>query len=318
MDEDPTSPITAYRWFQVVPGGRLAGARDVVWPAGRPLQARHVGQAITSERSTIWPPLSSLLWKALGGWERAGVALAAVIALVVLGLVAGPVIAGVVAGAAMALGWKMARCRQGLAEAIIGVSAGVLVVCAVLLAVGAVWLFVDAGFAAAGGRWDPTARGVGAGVACVVMAAAVGGLLVLYLRPPGAADHVCPAPPRRVGARWIPECGIYGYRTLPLAARAASREWAVTTPVVLARVSLWGTVYPYSDGYRVGWARIEALYDDGSGQVEVPAAAYGLAVELLPGDIASTVAARRPRAALVVLAAGEALRGWATRRTERR
>lgn len=114
----------------------------------------------------------------------------------------------------------------------------------------------------------------------------------------------------------IPGCGVFGYRTLRLAARAVSREWAVTAPVVLARVSLWGTVYLYSDGYRAGWARIEVLYDDGSGQVEVPAAAYGLAVELMPGDI-STVA-RRPRAALVVLAAGEALRGWATRRRERR
>ncbi len=318
MDEDPTSPITAYRWFQVVPGGGLAGARDVVWPAGPPLQARHVGQAITSERSTCRPPLSSLLWKALGRWERAGVALVAVTALVVLGQVAGPVISGVVAGAAMALGWQMARRRQGLAEAITGVSAGVLVVCAVLLAVGAVWLFVDAGLAATGGRWDPTARAVGAGVACAVMAAAVAGLLLLYFHPPGGADHVCPAPPRRLGARWIPECGIYGYRSLSLAARAASREWAVTAPVVLARVSLWGAVYLYSDGYRAGWARIEALYDDGSGQVEVPAAAYGLAVEVLPGDIASTVAARRPRAAVVVLAVGDALRGWATRRTERR
>lgn len=104
-----------------------------------------------------------------------------------------------------------------------------------LAVLGAVWLFVDAGLAATGGRWDPTARAVGAGVACAVMASAVVGLLVLCFRSPGGADHVCPAPLRRVGARWIPECNIYGYRSLPLAARAASREWAVAAPVVLPR-----------------------------------------------------------------------------------
>lgn len=317
MDEDPSSPITAYRWFQVVPDGRLAGARDVVWPVGGPLQARHVGQVLTSERSTLRPPLSSLVWGALGHWERAVSALVGVAVLVALGVMAGPVIAGVVVTAVVALGWRMARRRHGLADAIIGVSAGVLGVCAALLAAGAVWLFAEAGLAADGGRWEAAGRGLGAGVACSVMAAAVVGLLALYFRPPGGADHVCPAPPRRVGARWIPECGIYGYRTLDLAVRAASREWALAAPVVLARVSLWGRVFPYSDGYRAGWASIEVLYDDDAGQVEVPAAAYGLRVESLPGGFARVVT-RRPLPVRGVLAAGEALRGWATEREEQR
>lgn len=317
MDEDLTSPITAYRWFQVVPGGGLAGARDVVWPTDRPLLARHMGQVITSEPSATRPALSSLLWEALTSSERAAVALVLAGVLVALGLVAGPAIAGIVGGGVVALAWQTSRRHQGLADAIVRVSAGVLAVCAVLLAAGAAWLFADAGLALRGHGRSSAPRAIGAGMAVAAMASAVAGLLVLYFRPPGGADHVCPAPPRRVGARWIPECGIYGYRTLPLAARAVSREWALAAPVVLARVSLWGRVFPYSAGYRAEWARIEVLYDEGTGQVEVPAAAYGVGVEPLASDLIAPVT-NRQRPLRAALAASEVLRRWAERRKEQR
>lgn len=317
MDDNPTTPITAYRWFQVLPGGKLAGARDVIWPTDAALQARHVGQVIASERSAARPPLSSLVWTALSRVERALASLVGIGVLVAFGLAAGPVIPGIITGVVAALGWEMARRRLGLAEAIVRVSGIVLGVCAVLLAVGAVWLFVDAGLAASVGHSESTWRGIGGGLACAVMASGIAELLVLYFRPSGGEDHACPAPPPRVGARWIPECGIYGYRTLALAARAASREWAVAAPMVLARVRLWGTVFPYSDGYRAGWARIDALYDDRSGQVEVPAAAYGVAVEPTPEGLASPTA-KGPRAVRTALAAGERLRCWADQRREPR
>lgn len=306
----PAGPITAYRWFQITGGGVLAGARDVPWPTDRPLRAHHVGDTITSERSGMRPPLASVLCAALPGPQRPLAVLAGVGILVALALTAGPVIAGVVAAAAAALGWQIARRHQGLADAVMRVSAGVLACCAAILAAAGVWLLVDAGLAASTDRWDATGRGVGGGVACWVMAGPIVGLLAVYFRPPGGSEHVCPSPPRRFLARWTPECGIYAYRSLPLAARAARREWALAAPVVLARVSLWGRVFPYSAGYRAQWARIECLYDDASGQVEVPAAAYGVAVEPLPAGLALP-AARGPATLRKVLSAAEGLRRWA-------
>lgn len=309
----PAGPITAYRWFQVTAGGVLAGARDVPWPTDRPLQARHVGDTITSERSGTRAPLFSVLCAALPGPQRALGVLVGVGVLVASGLTAGPVIAGLLAAAVAALGWQIARRHQGLADAVMRVSGGVLACCAAILAAAGVWLFVDAALAANADRWGATGRGICAGVACAVMTTAIVGLLSLYFRPPGGAEHVCPAPPRRLGARWVPECGIYAYRSLPQAARAASKEWAMAAPVVLARVSLWGRVFPYSAGYRAQWARIECLYDDASGQVEVPAAVYGIGVEPLPTGL-SPPASGGPRMVRLVVSAAEGLRRWAERR----
>lgn len=310
--EQPGGPIIGYRWFQVLDGGVLAGARGVPWPPDQPLRAEHVGDMATSEHPRR-PPLSSVVWAALKPSERSTAGLAAAGVLVAVGLSAGPVIAGVVTAAVVALGWQMARRRQGLADAIVRVSGEVLVGCAALGSAGGVWLAADAGLAAGTSHWGATGRGFGAALACWVTAGAITGLLVGYFRTPGGDKHVCPSPPRRLGARWVPECGIYAYRTLPLAARAAGREWPLTAPVVLARVSLWGRVFPYSAGYRAAWSRIEALYDDASGHVEVPAALYGFAMEPLPSGLA-VPATRGPRTARAVMSTAEQVRAWALRR----
>lgn len=91
--------------------------------------------------------------------------------------------------------------------------------------------------------------------------------------------HRCPAPAPRFIGRWTPACGIYAYNDLARAAAGSRGAWVATRPVVVAKVVLWGTVYEHRWGYRAEHARIEALYDDGRGHVEVPAARYGVPVE---------------------------------------
>lgn len=109
---------------------------------------------------------------------------------------------------------------------------------------------------------------------------------------PGARPgHRCPAPAPRFIGRWTPSCGIYAYNELSRAATGSRGAWVTTSPIVLAKVLLWGTVYVHRWGYRAEHARIEALYDDGSGQVEVPAARYGVAVEPPPDGLRSVPAA---------------------------
>ena len=102
-------------------------------------------------------------------------------------------------------------------------------------------------------------------MAFAVMAAAMIALLGIYIHPLRAPKDRCPAPPRRLIARWVPECGIHGYRSLELAVEGAAREWTLQRPLIIARVSLWGRVFPYSDGFRAEWGRIDELFDDGSG-----------------------------------------------------
>lgn len=81
-------------------------------------------------------------------------------------------------------------------------------------------------------------------------------------------------------------CGFYSYRTLAAAAHAAAAERRWGAPIVLAAVSSWGAVYEHTDGFRSEWARVNVLYDDGSGVVERAAARYGLTT--LPDSVSGT------------------------------
>jgi hypothetical protein len=103
--------------------------------------------------------------------------------------------------------------------------------------------------------------------------------------------HRCPAPAARFAGRWTPACGIYAYNDVARAVAGTQGAWVSACPVVVAKVLLWGDVYVHRWGYRAEHARIEALYDDGRGHVELPAARYGVPVEPYPVTLRSPPAA---------------------------
>lgn len=154
----------------------------------------------------------------------------------------------------------------------------------------AVFLLVVLGLYAAGHQPDPSAapmtwaRGLAiVGAAALYALFGMGfGYPVFAAIAPRRRAHRCPARPRRLLPSRRAVCGIYSYRTLAAAARAAATERGRGGPIVLATVSVWGAVYEHTGGFRSQWARINVLYDDGSGIVELPAARYGLLTAAAP------------------------------------
>lgn len=310
---DNPGPLVAYRWFQVLDDGILAGARNVAWPPGEPLHAEHVTTSVFAERPDgAGPvPLTSVVWAALRPAEQVAGAIVVSGLAVAVAAPAGRVAMAVAAASAVALWWQVFYRHRALNDAVLRICAVLLGLFAVALAVTGVWLLVLLAWTAQTDGWaDHRVAAAGAAaVACAAMAAAVVALGAMFARP-RPPRHDCPVPPRRLIARWAPECGIYAYRTLPAAAQAATREHLADRQVLIARVMLWGRLFPYSDGFRSEWARIDTLFDDGSGHVEIPAARYRTDVEAWPAAVTAPAADRTPRPKT----SGSRLRAWAERR----
>ncbi len=307
-------PQVAYRWFQVRHDGILAGARNVAWPPGEALHAEHVATSVFSERpeGAGLVPLLSVVWAALRPGEQVAAALTVGGLAVVVAAPAGRVAMAVAAASAVALWWQVFYRHRSLNDAVLRVCAVLLGLFAVASAVTVVWLVVLLVWTAQADGWG-NRRVVVAGaaaVACAAMAAALVALVGMFAWPRRPPRHNCPAPPRRLVGRWVPECGIYAYRTLAAAAHAATLEQPAGRTVLLARVALWGRVFPYSDGFRSEWARIDTLFDDGSGHVEIPAARYRTDVEAWPVEVTAPVANRTPRPET----SGSRLRSWTEQR----
>jgi len=323
MPDDTGAPIVAYRWYNVLDDGTLAGARNTVWPPGEALHAAHVSASRPIGRSDGPAPLVSVVWAALRPGERFVAAVGS--AELAMGVAAGvgkgaAVAAGVTVGA---IWWQVFRRHRDVLDSMLRVFAVLLGLFATAMVATVVWLLILLGISVRSGgpaatrHHHLTMARVGevtvAAVVCGIMAAALLAMLAMYVRSGHPPRHDCPSKPRRL-PHWLPDCGIYAYRTLDLAARDASRGWVATRTVLVARVVLWGRVFPHDDGYRGEWARIEALMDDGGGHVELPAALYRVPVEPLPAGMASSSEARPPRQATAVLAASAAVRAWAERR----
>lgn len=327
-DRDGESAHVAYRWFQVREDATLAGARNMAWPVDEALHAEHVSTSLFNERtvSRSGPvPLLSVVWAALRRPEQVMVAGAATAAAVAVAVPAGPTGAGVVAVSAVTVWWQVVRHGRGMSEALMRVCAALLGLFTVALAVTVIWLLVLLVRTTPAHGWADrrVAVAVAGAVLCAVTGVAVMVMMRMWLSPQRSRRrHHCPSPPKRLLARWAPECGIYAYRSLALAAHAGCKEQQLARPIVLARVVLWGRVYPYTEGFRSEWARIETLFDDGSGHVEVAAAHYGAMVEPLPPEVVTSGGGRRSRrraAGRVAPSPGEvAVRAWAERRQESR
>ncbi len=315
--DDPTAAIVAYRWFQIRDDGHLAGAQNVPWPVDRPLHAEHVAAPFLAPRSDGPAPINSQVWSTLPPLAKAGLIVGTAIVVMAAAHFLGVAAASLIAAATVAVAWQAVRRRRPLTEALLRVSALIIALCALSVLASMLWFIAVAAGSAADRNWLEAAT---AGAASVVCAALVAGIVVvfgMYYRPPRWLKHDCPAPPRRFIAPWVPECGIYGYRSLQLAADATQGEWLLHRPLVLARISLWGRVFPYSAGFRAEWARIDTLFDDGAGHVEVAACRYGVPVEPLPAGL-SAPNPTPPRAASPLFAAGHKLRLWAATRTKDR
>ncbi len=298
----PPAGIDAWRWFRVLPAGELSGAQDVAWPAEEAIHARHVGSPLMERPSE--PPLCAVVWQAVGRWRRAA-ALGAVVAVVAAGwaLDGAGLAASVLVWVLPALiGFSQAaRARRILLGGlIIGLLWFGLVVTVALLAVSIAALGIEGSTHLAGN--------VAALVVSLGMCAVLGVGARSVVRGP-SASHVCPARPKRLGAAWAPQCGIYGYRTVDDAIKAASAQWFFHD-VVVAQVKLWGRCFEYEDGWRAEWARVEAVYDDGSGRGELPAVRYRVPLVVLPEAV--TLGAAAAPAAVSVMAKFEArVRAWA-------
>lgn len=327
MDEptaaEPTAALIAYRWFQVRDDGTLAGAQNVVWPPGVGLHAEHVPTSVLTERTEGPTPLLSVVWAALRPVERAVASVVAGGAVIAGAGLAGRWAALAVAVSVTALAWQVRRRHRDLGDVLLRICAVLLGLFTAALLGAAGWMLVlvaasvnDRISGHLSGALD--SAGIAAALATsavfAVMASAMVALFRIYIHPIRAPRHLCPAPPRRLVARWVPECGIHGYRSLKLAVEGASRGWTLQRPLVIAQVSLWGRVFPYSDGYRAEWGRIDALYDDGTGHVEVPAARYG--IPAIPVPLA-LVDRNPPRRGAAATAAGTTMRAWAERRAAR-
>jgi len=177
--------------------------------------------------------------------------------------------------------------HRRIVDAALWTWAVVACLCSLVLVATAVWLLavlvIDAWphHARPGDHPLGTGRvlaGIASALACAALAAAPPVLLTLFVWPRRSKHHTCPCRPRRFGARLVPECGIYGYRTFGQAAAAMTRERFVRDPMVLGRVTLGGLVYPHSEGFRAELGRVDALFDDAAGHVQGPAARYGVPV----------------------------------------
>jgi hypothetical protein len=101
-------------------------------------------------------------------------------------------------------------------------------------------------------------------------------------------------PSRHQPPDWSCDCGIYATRQIADAVRYAesygSRHWRVVHRVV-GRVSLWGSVLEYTDGWRAARAyplelfvpRIGPPESPGAEAVAIALAEYGVPVEIVEG-----------------------------------